>query len=57
MKSLTLTYDEWYQMLKDGHIVVVRNGFEIDVELLENGETLITVVNPYDKVKCNTVRP
>ena len=56
-KTLTLTYDEWHYLHEAKMIIVNRGGFDIVVEIDRYNEYKITIVNPYERVKCNTVRP
>ena len=56
-KALTLSYEEWYKLHEAKSIVVSRGNFEIVIEIDRYGQYVITVISPYETVKCNTVRP
>lgn len=49
MRKLALNKQETLELLRNGVILIERNGFEILVEIKDD-DYIIMVVNPYDKV-------
>lgn len=55
--ALVLNDDEKHELLKNGSIVVIRRGFEIQVDLSTYNPSgfEITIINPYDRVEYKSL--
>ena len=51
MRKLVLNKSETKQLLRDGVLLIKRNGFEVLIGLnIEDDDYKIKIINPYDEV-------